>query len=127
MNYYCEVVAADTIACSKEDFENLKALLDWDSDPNYDYHGMKVEFYNELHMFSEENGILENVPDAALTLIGKIIEKANEPYWEFGISYTATRKSPGAFGGGYARIYPDGNLVFAETTWPEIPAEQGND
>jgi hypothetical protein len=121
MNHYCEIVASETITCSKEDFENLNALIDWDSDPNYEYHGMKVELHGELHMFSEENGILENLPEAALDLIGKIIEKAEKPYWEFGISYTASRKCPGAFGGSYARIYPSGGLVFATATWPDAP------
>jgi hypothetical protein len=123
MNQYTEIVASDTIACSKEDFEQLKALMDGVDDPDREYHGMVVELGNELHMFSEEDGVLESVPEAAMKFIGTIIQKANQPYWEFGIAYTASRKAPGCFGGSAARIYPNGDLVFADTTWPEAPTE----
>jgi hypothetical protein len=77
MNQYTEIVASDTIACSKEDFEQLKALMDGVDDPDREYHGMVVELGNELHMFSEEDGVLESVPEAAMKFIGTIIQKAN--------------------------------------------------
>ena len=120
MNYYTEVVADDTIAASQEDFAELKNLLEFHDDFDDVYHGMEVEYYQgQVHMFCEENGDLEGLPEAVTVHIGKMLTKANLPYWQFGISYTASRKAPGSRGGTFARITPEGSVIFPDTVWPE--------
>ena len=117
MNYYTEIVADDTLKAIPEDFETLLHLLEISND--IDLHGMKVEYYaGEVHMFSDENGTLEVLTDDVLDHIGHMITKAQVEHWEFGISYTASRQTPGSRGGRYARIMPDGSLIFSEITWP---------
>lgn len=125
MNYYTEVVAGDSIPARAELVEKLQALMSGDlervgEDLDYEHHGMEVEYCGGyLHMFDEDGvGQLELLSEDELEVIGQILKEAGMPFWEFGISYTASRKAPGSRGGCYARIYADGSVVTSETTWP---------
>ena len=112
----------ETLPASQEDFDKLVELLAFEDLEDEDFipHGMEVEYYDgAVHMFDGESGSLEDVSNEALAHIGQMIRKAGKAFWEFGISYTASRAAPGSRGGCYARIMPDGSRVFSLTTWPK--------
>jgi len=123
-NNYTHTVGANTVKCSEEDFERLHAALlvaeDEEDDEYYVWHGMVVERHvDHIHMYSAESGSVDELPRAVLDLIGEILTKAGEDYWEFGVCWECSRKRPGEFGGSAVRITKKGNLIYRKETWPE--------
>ncbi len=128
-NNYFEIVGDETIPCSEELFKKLEEALTCEGesdgdDEAYDEdsydHGMTVDYYNgSVHMYSEMNGDLDQLPPAAIEVIKQILAKAGRPHWQFGYHYYCDKMRPGEFGGGFFRIMAAGEVVECERFWPD--------
>ncbi len=86
-------------------------------------HGYQVSFSgHSIHLFAPEEGTTNNLPDAALEIIGNLLLQAKMDFVEIGISIapdSAHRFGPGSHAGLTARIYNNGHLVWPTLNWED--------
>ena len=126
-NYYAVTTAVCGIKCSDEDYEDLieaisKEKEDEDGEPiqvNFECLLSQENGEQQLYICSDSDysANIDDVPEPALKVIGRIVEKAGLPYWEFSVGYYCDKPRPGSAGGDAFRIYPDGSVRFAELKW----------
>lgn len=117
-NNYSIVTAEDLIPCGSEDGKLLEQIFSMDGP---DYHGLSAEYcadYGGVFIFAEECGNVDELPEHALAMIGKLLKKANLPYIEFGVAFTCDKIRPGSHGGTRFRIDDEGRIVDPILTWP---------
>lgn len=81
--------------------------------------GIEVGYINEkgkkgIIIFGEQFFVPENLPEAFLEEVAKILRKNKTPYLTFSIAYTADRLIPGAIGGNTCMITDDGQVVYQD-------------
>lgn len=112
MNYYSHVTLDEGIPSTEAEFDQLVAILvrDEDEDP----HGLSADYEaGKIYIFGEENGQMSAIPDDALELLGRLINKAGLTRVGWGEAWTADRPCPNSHGGTTGYIYPDGTLFVA--------------
>ena len=133
-DFNTDITATESLPCSKEDaLEIIAALLEGSTDTD-DYvdstkNGVRfVHHYTsgicleidatELYIFGRDNVSEDEAPAEFWIAVGKWLKKLKMPYLEFGVAYTCSKHAPGSFGGTSFRLYPNGEIVFANKTWP---------
>lgn len=112
MNYYSIATPERFVPATQADFEELTKLLEEDCD-----HGFSVVFDEKdgVYLLAEESGNPDDLPDAVISKMGKLLKAAKIEHLNFGIAYTADRNVPGSHGGGYFRITDEGVLEWQES------------
>ena len=113
MNSYSMMTAEDSLPCTQQEFDEIKALLDRCNDGDepcgigceYDPNGKSI------YLFGEERTDIDLMPEEALKKIGALITKAKWPHLECGFAFYGDRPKPGSCGGAVLRIMPDGKIV----------------
>ena len=121
-NYYTIVVPEDGLRCTKQAADRIATMLDEADESDSGEHGFTVNYEaGEMYLVAEEVGDWDMLPRNALEAIGKLISKAQRLYWEFGVSYTASRLVAGSYGGTAFRIMPDGTISTRRCMWEDDP------
>jgi hypothetical protein len=119
-NYYTLVMADEGLPCTEADAEAIEAAIEAGDEASDSGSGFHFSFETGMgYLMAEENGVIEEVPDTALELIGLLIDRAGKPYLECGVSFTASRLLAGSCGGTAFRIMPDGSVVSRLDRWPD--------
>jgi hypothetical protein len=124
-NNYSQAVATNTIPCSRELYQELEGVLEEEVEDLEEEHGFEVDLEEgQLHMFtrSECSWEVHALPLRAREIMGRILEAAQLPWWEFGYHFYCDKARPGEFGGGRFRIHRDGSIEFAGMSWNSDPA-----
>jgi hypothetical protein len=120
-NSYVDATAVGTVFCTQADFDRLEKALELPKNSD-EAHGFKIELilegeHPELYMWAEDSCNEGDIPDAAIGIIGEILTKASQEFWEIGLGYSADKHSEGAYGGHSFRFYHTGILVHPTVTW----------
>ena len=105
------------LRCTEAQSDALEKALDVADED--DGHGFECDYDGEeFYFYAEDYVNMDALPSAFLKLVGELLTEQGLPYMQLGYAYTCSKMRTGEFGGGYARIYPDGKLVWPETLWP---------
>jgi hypothetical protein len=109
---------------------NQAALIqrELDGAESEDLHGFEFRYEESTGtglLLATENGCPENLPDKACALIGELLTENNLPWLTVGCALTAGNNFfEGSHGGSQFRIYPDGDLQYEITRWPEAQEQK---
>lgn len=127
-NNYQQVMPEKELPCTKEEAEEIVQALEVDEDD--DHHGFEFDWEGgHGYLLANESGNWDELPEAALKLVGKLIAAQGWPFLEFGVAWTCDRMRVGNFGGTKFRILPDGTLEHPQMLWPaelKFLKESGN-
>jgi hypothetical protein len=117
-NNYTIFTAMDTVPMAEVDASRLNELLVAAEEKA----GCQVEWNDgEGYFVSDDNGVSnsDNLSDEFLTEFGRLIGGAGMPFLTVGVAFTCDKWCEGSHGGAEFRIYPDGQLVYMQQSYPE--------
>ena len=114
-NYNTLMSSDKTIPCSVKEFNHIERMLEKDCC------GIQCEHYNqkELYLFAEENACVEELTVGTCRAIGKLLKKNKLKFVELQLAFTCSKLCMDSQGGTYARLLPDGEVVWQNKSWPK--------
>jgi hypothetical protein len=113
MNYYTQGINDEPLPGDAKLQKKLAKLCA----PRLPETGVEVGYYRDggkegIIIFGEQFFVPENLPEAFLDEVAKVLRRKKMPYLTFSIAYTADRLVPGAIGGNRCIITDDGQVVY---------------
>lgn len=119
MNYYTMMSSDRSLPCTKQEFEEIKALLDANNESDEPC-GIDCEYDGgEVYVFGEECAQPGLLPDGVTTILAKLLKRAGVPYLEFGLAFYGDRPAADSCGGTRCRLIATGQIVDPKMTWPK--------
>lgn len=113
-NYYAQATCEDSYRSTVQEAMELDTLLQRSGC------GMRARLHNEwLTIFSEENLDTDEIPQEAIDIFRRIMDREGKEWLEFGVACFSSRTGePGSTHGFHFRIWKSGQIEFTESYWP---------
>src|SRR6266849_5580829 len=119
-DYTTIITAEGSVSCTKDEYEEFKALLYSHAEGEEGGHGFEAEYLDDgIYLYAPENGFSEFLPRNALEYFGELMKRAGLAYLSFGYAETCSKLHAGSCAGGFFRLLPNGEWVFPDLKWPE--------